>query len=75
MGTGYQPEKIFGHRWVLGTGQIFNDADPCYESQSNIYLGIIPLFLNLSAIYTKTLEEYLIKYKVNIVSTKFAFVS
>ena len=28
MGTGHSQTKISGNRWVLGTGKIFNDADP-----------------------------------------------
>ena len=24
----WAPKTFFGYRWVLGTGQIFNDADP-----------------------------------------------
>ena len=33
MVTEYWPEQIFGYRWVPGTAQIFNDADPCSTHQ------------------------------------------
>ena len=36
LGTGYQPEKFFEYRWVLGTDQIFNDADPWFEQQASV---------------------------------------